>query len=245
MLTRRDLGKLLVGAVVTTTARADQTTPPAYGVDHFKLKVVNAGASAMFYYDLFGGEVVSVRNGTMPESPMVDEFFLKVGDAAFPYLMLSQMAALDQPGLEHLAVLVNGSGITRIWDADGRLVEIMSRPTWGGTSSTIQRPLPVNWKSLRPAFQPIALRRVKLLTTDPSHTAQFYGNLLGWQRAEAMLEFKPNPTPGLDRLVFSIHKMNSDHARRILRQRGIHTHGSRSDVLFRDVDGNLVELVAR
>lgn len=77
------------------------------GLDHLKVRVASAGASAMFYYSLFGGDLVPVRNSTFPDSPRADEFFLKVGVPPFPYLMLRPLRVGESPGLDHLSVLAD------------------------------------------------------------------------------------------------------------------------------------------
>ena len=247
------------------------------GMDHFKLRVASAGASAMFYYDLFGGDVVSVRNSTLPDSPRVNEFFLKISKAPFPYLMLSQITPGELPGLDHLAILADNAQAMRpvlersaslispdqglrVRDADGMVIELMTRPTWGGTAQSIRLALPSNLRSFRAAFEPIAVKRLCLRTEDVYRSAQFYTRLFTRQSTQALnvggkaftfgattLEFRPITAiqkPGLDRLIIAIRDLRLKRARRILQQRGIQAYGSRDQVLFRDPDGNEVELAA-
>ena len=274
--TRRQLAKVFVGIAATGTLRGDEPMLSVSGVDHLKLRVASAGASAMFYYDLFGGDIVSVRNSTLPDSPRVDEFFLKIGVTPFPYLMLSQITPGELPGLDHLAVLADNpvamrpvlerNGISlinpahglRVRDADGTLIELVARPTWGGTAQSIRLALPTNLRGVRPAFEPVAVKRLCLRTVDVDRSAHFYSQLFGRQGAQSLaaggtaftygatvLELRPiagGQPPGLDRLIIAVRNLRLKQARRILQQRGIQPYGSKHEVLFRDPDGNEMEL---
>src|SRR3569832_1414623 len=82
---------------------------PALELDHIKLRVVNSGMSAMFYHSLFGGELVPLRNSTLNSQPNVEEFFLKLGAADFPYLMCAQLRAGETPGLDHISILADAA----------------------------------------------------------------------------------------------------------------------------------------
>ena len=248
------------------------------GIDHLKVRVASAGASAMFYYDLLGGDIVSVRNSTLPDSPRVDEFFLKIGVSPFPYLMLSQIHTGESPGLDHLAVLagnplairpilehnrvslINPDQGLSVRDADGTLIELMERPTWGGTAQSIRLALPSNLRSFRPAFEPVALTRLCLSTPDVDRSADFYTRLFARQSAiplaaggrafaygSTVLELTPaveGETPVLNRLVIAVRNFKLNQARQILRRRGIQPYGSNREVLFRDPDGNELQLMA-
>ncbi|HTX38608.1 MAG TPA: hypothetical protein VME43_26460, partial [Bryobacteraceae bacterium] len=69
--------------VAARILRGDQSMLSVSGLDHLKVRVASAGASAMFYYSLFGGDLVPLRN-SFPDSPRADEFFLKVGAPPLP-----------------------------------------------------------------------------------------------------------------------------------------------------------------
>jgi hypothetical protein len=59
------------------------------------------------------------------------------------------------------------------------------------------------------------------------------------------LELRPiagGQTPGLDRLIIALRNLRLKQARRILQERGIQPYGSKHEVLFRDPDGNEMEL---
>jgi hypothetical protein len=244
------------------------------GVDHIKVRVANAGASAMFYYGLFGGDIVPVRNSTFPNSSPVDEVFLKIGAHPFPYLMLSGIREGESPALDHLSVLAGNSVAARavlarngiplidpgqgLWfrDTDGTLIELMAAPTWGLQAQSIRLPVPSNLPSLRPAFETAALTRIHLRVSDIGRAISFYSQLFGRDEATGERQFACGPTvlqlnpsaeakvPGLDRLVISIRDFRPGQERRILEQRGIKSIGSQHNVLLRDPDGNELELVA-
>jgi hypothetical protein len=271
LLTRRELG-FLAGLAAARTLRSDEPVLSVSGVDHLKVRVASAGASAMFYYGLFGGDIVPVSNSTFPDSPRVDEFFLKIGVPPFPYLMLSQIRGGESTGLDHLSLLAGDlvaarSTLTRngislinpdqgLWfrDHGGTLIELMAGPTWSLQAQSMRLPVPSNLRSLRPAFETAALTRIHLRTLDSS--ASFYSQLFGREKAAGGRSFTCGATvlrlslvteaqtPGLDRLVIAVRNFKPKQARRILKQRGIQLSGSRHEVLFRDPDGNELELVA-
>jgi hypothetical protein len=273
-MTRRELARILAGIAAAGTTRGDEPILSVSGVDHIKLRVANAGASAMFYYGLFGGDVVPVRNSTFRNSLRVDEVFLKIGAPPFPYLMLSGIREGESPGLDHLSVLAGNpvaaratltrKGISLIdpgqglWfrDTDGMLIELMAGPTWGLQAQSIRLPVPSNLASLRPAFETAALTRIHLRIVDIGRATSFYSQLFGRDKATGERRFTCGPTvlqldrgagleaPGLDRLVISIRGFRPKQARRILEQRGIQPGGSQRQVLLRDPDGNELELVA-
>jgi catechol 2,3-dioxygenase-like lactoylglutathione lyase family enzyme len=257
-LTRREMAKLFAGIAASRILRAEEPRLSVSGLDHLKVRVASAGAAAMFYYHLFGGDIIFVRNSTHPDSPLVDEFFLKIGQPAYPYLMLSQLGGGVLPGLDHLSLLAEANG-RDVTDPDGAMIELMARPTWGLAVPAIRLPLPSNLRGLQPAFEPVALRRISLRTTDVDRSVRFYSEVLGLQNGQpaaagrraftcgaVVLELGPlagAQTPGLDRLGVGVRNASPQQARRILQQRGIQPYGSRSEVLFRDPDGNEVELV--
>jgi catechol 2,3-dioxygenase-like lactoylglutathione lyase family enzyme len=277
-ITRRKLAGVFAGIAATRLLRGDPPTLTVSGVDHLKLRVAVSGASAMFYYGLFGGEILFVRNTTFPGEPLVDEFFFRIGSPAVPYLILSQVTARELPGLDHLSILTGDfaalrptlerNAITLIkpnqgfWfrDADGTLIELMAKPTWAGTAPRDPLALPADLRSRRPAFEPVALKKINLRALNVDRSAEFYNPLFGGENhpppaagrraftyGASVLEFVPlggAQTPGLDRLVIAVRNLKPQQARRILQERGIHPHGSRHEVLFRDPDGNELELVA-
>jgi catechol 2,3-dioxygenase-like lactoylglutathione lyase family enzyme len=232
-------------------------------MDHLKVRVASAGASAMFYSGLFGSDIIAVRNATLPESPEVLEFFLKIGAPSTPYLMLSQARDGESPGLDHVSVLANDISAARatlshhgispidpnrgLWfrDADGTLIELMADPTWGNQAQSMRLPLPTNLPSFKPAFQPASLSGIQLRTPDVDRSAAFYRRVFGpaFDTGKIPLRFRPASTPGLDRLVVAVHNLKRAQARRILQQRGIQPYGSPREVLLRDPDGNEVQLV--
>jgi catechol 2,3-dioxygenase-like lactoylglutathione lyase family enzyme len=276
--TRRDLAKGLVGIAAVRSLCGDRPMLTVSGVDHLKMRVANSGASAIFYYDVFGGEIVSVRNSTLPGSPLTNEFFLKIGVPRFPYLMLAQIRDGETPGLDHFSVLIgdpaavhpamvrNGVSLIHpdqgLWfrDVDGTLIEVMASPTWGGAAESIRLALPANLQKLRPAFEPLAVTRLCLRSLDVARSVHFYGQIFTQQNAKPMatgaqafscggtiLELKPiggAQTTGLDRVVIAVRQFRVKEARHILQQRGIQPYGSKHEVLFRDPDGNELELVA-
>jgi catechol 2,3-dioxygenase-like lactoylglutathione lyase family enzyme len=269
--TRRQLVKGLAGIAAARTLRGDEPTLTVSGVDHIKLRVASAGDSAVFYFGLFGADILFLRNSTFPGSPLVDEFFMKLGAASFPYLMLSQVSGSEVPGLDHLSLILQNpasfrptlerKGISPIhpdkglWvrDADGTLIEFMPRPTWDSIGQNIRLPLPVNIRGVQPAFPASVLRRVRLRTPDVARSAGFYNQLFRPQSAGTftyggtVLELRPataSQKPGLDRLVIAVPNLKPGDARRILQRRGIRPYGSRHELLFRDFDGNELELTA-
>ncbi|HTX38018.1 MAG TPA: hypothetical protein VME43_23475, partial [Bryobacteraceae bacterium] len=50
--------KIASGIVAARILRGDQSMLSVSGLDHLKVRVASAGASAMFYYSLFGGDLV-------------------------------------------------------------------------------------------------------------------------------------------------------------------------------------------
>ena len=193
ILTRRELAKALVGVTATAALRAEDPKPAASGVDHVKLRVANSGASAMFYYSLFGGEIVSVRNSTLPDSPLVTEFFLKIGGLHFPYLVFAQVRAGELPGLDHISFLVDDPGAVRAtlvrqgvtlippgdWfhDADGNLMELMRGPSFGIQNQNMRVALPANLGGIRPAFNGALLNRFCLRSGDAPRSAAFFRSI--------------------------------------------------------------------
>jgi catechol 2,3-dioxygenase-like lactoylglutathione lyase family enzyme len=270
LLTRREL--VLAGLAAARTLRGAEPVLSVSGVDHLKVRVASAGASAMFYYCLFGGDIFPVNNSTFPGSPKVDECFLKIGVSPFPYLMLSQIRSGESTGLDHLSLLAGDlvaarSTLTRngislidpdqgLWfrDNGGTLIELMAASTWGLQAREMRLPVPSNLQSLRPAFETGALTRIHLRVLDSS--ASFYSQLFGREKAAGGRSFTCGATelrlstvtgaqaPGLDRLVIAVRHFKPEQARRILKQRGIQPAGSQREVLFRDPDGNELELVA-
>lgn len=273
-MTRRELARVLAGIAAAGTMRSDEPILAVSGVDHIKVRVANAGVSAMFYYALFGGDIVPVRNSTFPNSPQVDEVFLKIGAPPFPYLVLSGIRKGESPGLDHLSVLAGNAMVARatlarngitlidpdrgLWfrDTDGTLIELMANPTWGLQAQSIRRPVPSNLPSLRPAFETAAMTKIHLRVVDIGRATPFYRQLFGRDKATGERCFRCGPTvlqlnsgagiktPGLDRLVISIRGFRAKQSRRILEQRGIEPRGSQNQVLLRDPDGNELELVA-
>ena len=273
-LRRRELVKSLTGMAAACTLRGDESILPVSGVDHLKVRVASAGVSAMFYYGLFGGDIVPVRSSTLPGSPLVDAFFLKIGVPPFPYLMLAQLRAGESPGLDHLSILADGIAAARstlvrngiplinpdqgLWfrDLDGTLIELMARPTWGLQAQSIRLPVPSNLRSLRPAFEAAMLKSIHLRTLDVQRSASFYGQFFVREKAAGGVSFASGATafqlgpigggttPGLDRLVIAVRNFKPKQARHILEQRGIQPTGSRHEVILHDPDGNELELVS-
>jgi hypothetical protein len=146
IFSRRELSKTLAGVAAAVGLLAEGLQPAAFAVDHLKLRVANSGASALFYDSLFGGEIISVRNSTLPDSPLVDEFFLKIGAPTFPFLIFAQVRAGELPGLDHVSLMVEDPvavrsslkrhGVSLIppgnWfhDPDHNLMEIMAWTAW-------------------------------------------------------------------------------------------------------------------
>lgn len=272
LFTRRELVGCLTGVAAVRALRSGEPILSVSGVDHLKIRVASAGASAMFYYGLFGGDLVPVRNSTFPGSPQVDEFFLKIGASPFPYLMLSQVSGGESPGLDHLSVLAgdlvaarsmlarNGIPVINptqgLWfrDPGATLIELMAAPTWGLQAQSMRLPIPSNLQALRPAFEAAALTGIRLRALDVGQSSSFYGQLFGREKAAGGKSFVYGATvlqlapaavaPGLDRLVVAVRNFKPRLARRVLEQRGIEPHGSRNEVLFRDPDGNELELAA-
>jgi hypothetical protein len=254
--------------------RSDEPILSASGIDHLKVRVANAGASAMFYYGLFGGDIVPVRNSTFPNSPQVNEVFLKIGGVPFPYLMLSEISGGESLGLDHLSVLAGNAVVARatlmrnhiplidpdggLWfrDTDGTLIELMANPTWGLQAQRIRLPVPSNLASLRPAFETAALSSIHLRVGDIGRATSFYNQLFARDKAKGesrftcgttVLQLNPGArvkTPGLDRLVISVRNFRPKQSRRMLEQRGIKPSGSQQRVLLHDPDGNELELAA-
>ena len=201
-LTRRELMQFLAGMGAIRGLQGAEPMLAVSGLDHFKVRVASAGASAIFYYGLFGGDMVRVQNSTMPGDTTVEEFFLKMGSAPYPYLMFSQVKAGESPGFEHMAVLAENARAARavfelrrvavvdagpgvmVRDVDGSLIEFFARPTWGETAESIRRALPTNLKSVKPAFEAVALKRVCLRTSDAAKAGDFYGELFGGETAQ-------------------------------------------------------------
>jgi hypothetical protein len=259
-MTRREVAKVWAGIAAARILRAGQAMLPVSGMDHLKVRVASAGASAMFYSGLFDADLIAVRNTTFPGSPEVLEFFLKIGGTPAPYLMLSQVRTGESPGLDHLSLLAGDvptarailvrNGISLIdpdrglWfrDTDGTSIELMPVPSWNIQAQSMRLPLPVNLRGIKPAFVPAYLSAIHLRTPDVDRSTAFYARMLG-PSLNSILKFKPAPTPGLDRLVIAVHKLKLTSARRILQQRGIEPYGRPHELLFRDPDGNEVELL--
>lgn len=220
--------------------------------------------------------MVRVQNSTMPGDTTVEEFFLKMGSAPYPYLMFSQVKAGESPGFEHMAVLAENARAARavfelrrvavvdagpgvmVRDVDGSLIEFFTRPTWGETAESIRRALPTNFKSVKPAFEAVALKRVCLRTSDAAKAGDFYGELFGGETAQhlqkggrcftygaTVFELAPGEGPRLEYLSIGVKNFKAKSARRALLERGIRAVASpRGTVRFADPDGNEVEVVA-
>jgi hypothetical protein len=207
-LSRRELVRFLAGLATIRGLRGGEPMLAVSGLDHLKVRVASAGASAWFYSGLFGGEIVRVQNSTLPGDTPVDEFFLKIGSAPYPYLMFSQMRAGESPGFDHMAMLaanalaaramleprsvavLDSDAGVRVRDVDGGLIELFERPTWGGTGESIRRPLPTNFKGVRAAFEAVGLKRICLRTADAgkagtSMVSYLEGRAFGVCRVEA------------------------------------------------------------
>jgi catechol 2,3-dioxygenase-like lactoylglutathione lyase family enzyme len=261
-MTRRNFAKALAGLAASRALHADWPLVAVSGVDHLKLRVASSGASAMFYYGLFGAELLPLRNSTFPDSTLVEEFFLKIGASPLPFLMLSQIRPAESPGLDHVSLLAADFEAARstlarnrvplvdpdhgLWirDADGTLIEFMPRPMWGIQSESLRLPLPANLRSLRPAFEHASLVGIHLGVRDVEQSAAFYRRLFGpsLTYGQTAVKLAPSKTPGLRRLAVALPKLDRKRARRILERRGIQTYGSPRELLFRDPDGNEVEL---
>jgi hypothetical protein len=278
LLTRRKLVHALASVGCVNRLCALGPEPIVTGIDHVKVRVANSGASAIFYYHLFGGEIIAVRNSTFPGAPEVDEFFLKIGAPQIPYVVFAQVRTDELPGLDHISLLAddhaeirsrlhrNGVGLVRpdqgLWfrDADGRLVELMPRPTFGIQAPGIRVALPTNFRGVRPAFQATAVVGLCLRSVDVARSIGFFhenfdlasvkpltvgAQALGCGRTT--FEVKPisgTQTSGLDRIAIAIRGVTLKRARRLLAERGIRPYGSRHEILFRDPDGNEVGLIA-
>jgi len=276
VFTRRELVSTFAGLAARGALRADDAKALVSGVDHLKLRVANSGASMMFYYGLFGGEIIAAHNSTLPDTPLVNEFFLKIGAPRFPYLVFAQVRADELPGLDHISFLVSDSVAIRSslehhgvplmepgqWfrDADSTLVELMPSPTFGIQAQSIRLALPMNLRGLRPAFDAAAVTRFCLRSHDVARSVDFLrkvfakpsiGALANGAQAflfgHTVLEIRPiagMQNPGLERIGVGIHGVTLKQARRILEQRGIQPRGSKDEVLFRDPDGNELQLIA-
>jgi len=227
---------------------------PLPQLEHIKLRVVNSGVSALFYHSLFGGELRLLHNSTLASQTRVDEVFLKVGAATFPYLMFASLRDGETPGLDHIAILADpaaareaavraggrlvdpdGYGL-RVNDVDGTMIEVMNQPTWRSIPPIVGRTEPSNWKGIRPAFEPVEVRSVSLGTNDAAKAASFYRTIFG---GAPRLQFRSGPG-GLARLEIAIRPAD---ARKILEGRGIPTYGSDNEILFKDPDGNEIGVV--
>jgi catechol 2,3-dioxygenase-like lactoylglutathione lyase family enzyme len=131
-------------------ARAAGPPLTVEGIEHVKLRAASAPASAVFYRSLFGGDVIRLRNSTLPSQPRTDEFFLKIGPPPFPYLMLAQIRNGERPGIDHISLLAGDEVAARraleaaeiplylpkeygvrLRGPDGTLIELMFHPTYG------------------------------------------------------------------------------------------------------------------
>jgi hypothetical protein len=278
LLTRRKLMHAVASIGCVNRLSADGPKPLVTGIDHIKIRVANSGASAIFYYHLFGGEIIAVRNSTFPGTPEVDEFFLKVGAPQFPYIVFAQVRAEDLLGLDHISLLADNPAAIRsrlnrhgvalvrpdqgLWfrDADGRLVELMLRPTFGIQAPGIRVKLPMNFGGVRPAFEATAVAGFGLRSVDVARSIGFFHETFDLASVKALtvgaqavgcgrtiVEVRPTSgteTSGLDRIAIVIRGVTLKQARRTLQERGIHPHGSSHEILFRDPDGNEVGLIA-
>jgi hypothetical protein len=226
---------------------------PRPQLEHIKIRVVSSSASAVFYHSLFGGELRMVRNSTLASQTRVEELYVKLGAADFPYLMFAQLREGESPGLDHIAILgntieareaaaragasvvdPNGPGF-RVKDVDGTLIEVLDQPTWPYSALAVRLPLPSNLKGVRPAFEPIGMKSVSLGTSDATKAASFYRTIFG---GAPRLQFRP----GASRLARIEIAIRPGDARKTLDGRGIRAYGSRDEVLFRDLDGNEIAL---
>jgi catechol 2,3-dioxygenase-like lactoylglutathione lyase family enzyme len=271
VLARRQFATIWGGAAAARVLRAEPVLTVA-GIDHLKLRVANSGASTLFLDGLFGGQVVSLRNATFPDSPPRDEFLLHLGAQPGPYLMLATVRSGEQPGLDHLSLLAGPIAAARAsleragvslmkpdqhgaWfhDPDGGLIELIYPPPRTTSLGPDPRlPIPAHLRDLRPAFEPAAITRVRLGSPNLATAAEFYSRVV----AASTIVFPPtfpcgatalelrNGAPGLDRLVIGIQGFTPETARRILTDRGITPYGAPHEVLFRDPDGNELQLVA-
>lgn len=278
-LTRRDLVHVLGSIGFVNCLSASEPKPIVTGIDHIKIQVANSGASAIFYNHLFGGEIIAVRNSTFPGTPEVDEFFLKIGAPQFPYVVFAQLGADVLRGVDHISLLVNdpaairsrlaGNGVALIrpdqglWlrDPDGRLVELMPRPTFGLQAPGIRIALPINFRGVRPAFEATSVAAISLRSVDVTRSVRFFCENFDLASAKALtvgaeamgcgrtiVEVRPisgTETSGLSRITIAIRGVILKQARRILEERGIHPQGSSHEIVFRDLDGNEVGLIAQ
>lgn len=171
--------------------------------------------------------------------------------------MLAELRPGESRGLDHLsliAVAPKPSQVLSIHDPDGTLIELAAQPSWGRTAQSVRLALPPDLGNQPPAFDPVALTRINLRSHNVERFAEFYCHLLGgdpgrrvFPCGRAVFELSPAAkarTPGLGRLTIAVRNFSPKQARRILRDRGIRPYGSRREVLFRDPDGNELELVA-
>src|SRR5215831_1261806 len=130
LLKRRRLIQVCASGTMASKLRGAPALS-ALGVDHLKFRVANAGAAAVFYYQLFGGEVIPVSNSTMPDQPRVDELFLRLGSPPYPYLMFSQLRAGEQTGLDHLSMLAaTGPAVRSALEGNGVALIDPDRGYW-------------------------------------------------------------------------------------------------------------------
>jgi catechol 2,3-dioxygenase-like lactoylglutathione lyase family enzyme len=268
-MTRRQIIGVLSGAFAARALRAESVLTVA-GVDHLKFRVASAGASALFYSSLFGGEIVALRNSTFQDSPQTDEIFLHIGEQPGPYLMFATVRSGEQPGLDHISLLAGPLSAARpnleragiplikpdqwgIWfrDPDNNLIELIYGPTRATFRAVgSQVPLPSHLRDLRPAFDPAAITRIELRTMNLSRATEFYSRVIAppsgtqsFALGSTTLDLRIG-MPGLERFAIAIRGFTPDSARRILDSRGIPHYGAPQSVLFRDPDGNELQLVA-
>jgi hypothetical protein len=274
LFSRRRFARIIGAAAAARALRADAPALSVTGIDHLKLRVANSGASALFYYGLFGGEIAALRNSTFPDSPLVDEFFLRIGEQPGPYLMLSGLRAGEKTGLDHLSLLAgplpaarsilerNGISVIKpdqsgLWfrDPGDNLIELIygpTRSTFGALAPQSRLPLPANLSGLRPTFAPTAITRLRVGFPNLAAASEFYRRVV----AAPTVVFPPtfpcgatalefrNGAPGLDRIVVGIRGFTPETARRILTERGITPYGAPHEVFFRDPDDNELQVVA-
>lgn len=197
--TRREMMTVAAGALLPRPARAALLTNSA--VDHLKIRVADALATARFYRRLFGGRMFKLSNNTYPTQPVTDEFYVELAPD-YPYVIFAQAAAGQALGLDHIRVrtadsLPEGtwegqgiaqvypslSGITWIRDPEGNVLELAPGSTLGppGLPYKVGKEYPPDFRHSH-RLEARAIEAVGLRVSNLDRVGDFYARVLGTEQ---------------------------------------------------------------
>jgi hypothetical protein len=96
-------------------------------------------------------------------------------------------------------------------------------------------PLPPDLETVRPAFEPVGIKRISVRVGDVARAETCYRQVFG----AVPIELRT-----YDRVTIAVRNFPPAEARRTLRRLGLKPYGAGNEVLLRDPDGNEIALAA-